>query len=212
MTTSPEDHWSGFNPWASTRTRATSSSSSILSNSAPTSCSVASQQVSLPFLISLALVSARPFVSTTAPRATVWPSTLSFTMECRVAAETGANARSVSSPLRKRYLGSVGELGASCAEASRTSDPRPIPNPTAKPLRFERNRFGLMAFWRRSLDGILLLVVSRISFEFYAQGHQFGAAFDFKIQCFSRSGLGQPATKRCRYLNLAIIYLKHQVI
>ncbi len=41
----------------------------------------------------------------TAPKATVWPFTFSLTMELRVAADTGANAARVASPLRYRFLG-----------------------------------------------------------------------------------------------------------
>ena len=81
MATSPVAHRIGFNPPACTRTSARSSSSSTPINSASTSLSVASQQVSLPFLSSLALVSTRPLVSTTVPSATVAPFTLNFTME-----------------------------------------------------------------------------------------------------------------------------------
>jgi hypothetical protein len=59
---------------------------------------VASHAVSLPSLISLAFVTARPLESTTAASATVFPSTSSFTTELRAALETDSNARKVSSP------------------------------------------------------------------------------------------------------------------
>ena len=102
MATSSVAHWIGFRPRALTRTSARSSSASTPISSALTCLSVASQQVSLPGLSSLALVSASQLLATIVPRATVAPFTLNFTMESRVASDTGARARKVASPLRKR--------------------------------------------------------------------------------------------------------------